>query len=85
MEIAEGYERLRAEVLTGRVAQCRGLGILLKGGLAAWMEASTRFEAPGTGPSQGASGDLALPEGLLGEVVTLLAAMVLSPRKELLA
>jgi len=77
---AERYEALRAHVVERRATASReGLVVLLRQGVAAWMEAWSRLPAP---PAPAVQTErqrpLPLPDEASAEVVRVLAAMTLS-------
>jgi len=75
VELAERYEQLRSRALDGRPDGFRlGLGVLLRGGMAAWMHAWD-----GMGPvARCAAPRPAGPPERAGEMVAVLAAMALA-------
>ena len=82
--LEEGYERLRREVLStnGRVTPAPGLGVFVRQGMVAWMKVyslcGTTIALP---PPRRSSDAVQLPRGLVGDVTTILAGMVIA-RKE---
>ncbi len=81
---AERYEALRAHAVQRRAAASRdGLVVLLRQGVAAWMEAWSTLPAPGRPPVQTErQGPSPLPDEASAEVVRVLAAMTLSHIQE---
>lgn len=81
---AERYEALRAHVAQRRAAASReGLAVLLRQGVAAWMEAWSRLPAPPVPAVQTECQRLLpLPDDASAEVVRVLATMTLSHIQE---
>jgi len=82
---AEAYEELRHQVLQphGRIRSLEGRGVLMRCGLAAW--AQVRAAALPAQPPESrtpAAGELPVPAALGGELVKLLAGLILSTRQE---
>ena len=77
---AERYEALRAHAAPRRAPASReGLAVLLRQGVAAWMEAWSRLAAPPAPPVQTERRRPSpLPDEASAEVVRVLAAMTLS-------
>ena len=78
-ELAQGYEALRAQAL-GRIpaTRPRGLAVLARSGLPAWMSALAPSACPDiAGPARG-TGQNGSPNGVNGELVRLLAEMVMA-------
>lgn len=85
--LAHGYEQMRAEVLGGSHGgvRSRGLAILMREGLSAWIRAlSSRDGASEMGGSAGAELHPGDP-GLQDEVVMVLAEMALASQAGALA
>ena len=78
--LREGYEALRDEVLEGR-ARGLGLALLLREGMAAWIHAGERA-IPAPVPSRPSHSEPGLPDGVHGEVVSVLAEMALTTYRE---
>lgn len=78
---------LRARAVAHHAAASRdGLVVLLRQGVAAWMEAWSRLPAPGTPPAQTErQRPSPLPAEASPEVVRILAAMTLSHIQEVQA
>jgi len=78
------YEALRTHVVDRRaLASHDGLVVLLRQGLAAWMEAWSRLPAPPASPVQTErQRPSRLPDDASAEVVRVLAAMTLSHIEE---
>lgn len=81
---AERYEVLRAYAVAPEVSASRdGLVVLLREGVAAWMEACSRWPVPWTPPVRNVrQWPSPLPEAASPEVVRILAAMTLSHLQE---
>jgi hypothetical protein len=84
---AERYEVLRARAVARHAAASHdGLVVLLRQGVAAWMDAWSRLPAPGTPPAPPAQTERQrpspLPDEASPEVVRILAAMTLSHIQE---
>ena len=81
---AERYEGLRVYGVERRTAASRdGLVVLLRQGVAAWMEARSRQSGPPPRPAQvDPQRQLHLPKDVRAEVVGVLAAMTLSHIQE---
>jgi len=78
-EHAARYEVLRRHVMArqGAIA-CYGLVVLLRQGVAAWMDVASQVPAPAQRSAKDASRSLQpLPAGSSAEVVRVLAAMTL--------
>ena len=78
------YEDLRRRVLIGKTWGSRlGLALLLREGIAAWMEGWSLYPGvvPPVEPEHGLPEE-ALPDGRCADVVRLLAQMVLSGLEE---
>jgi hypothetical protein len=76
-ELMHAYEALRAEALGQLPALTpRGRGVLLRGGLVAWMRALPPLAAPPAGRSRAAAPVTAPADGRR-ELVDVLAAMAL--------
>ena len=78
--LREGYETLRDEALKGR-AHGLGLALLLREGMAAWIRAGERA-IPEPVPCRSSRAGPGLPDGVHGEVATVLAEMALSTYRE---
>ena len=79
MNLRHRYEELRGQVLEGAPSGCRmGLALMLREGMAGWIEGWAAAEAPETVSRRPGSASPAspLPDGR-GEVVHVLAAMAL--------
>lgn len=79
------YEQLRQQVLgrSSATSWAQGLALLMRAGMKAWMEAWEHCSANAPAKPQDALGcDEIIPQGMHSEVVTILAAMVLSGRQE---
>ena len=79
------YEALRNLAINHQARVARhGLAVLLRQGIAAWMEAWSTM--PGPSPPRSAPGEsprsFPLPDGASVEVVRVLAAMALGHRQE---
>ena len=75
------YEALRAYAIARHTPPSRdGLVILLRHGLAAWMEAWSKLPAPRPMPAQASA--LPMPDETSVEVVHVLASMTLSHVQE---
>jgi hypothetical protein len=72
----QGYEGLRQEVIDGSVGLTYGLAILLRQGMASWLEALGAGTDPSPEPALEQSPVL-LPGGAKDQVVRLLAEIVL--------
>ena len=83
-EHAERYEVLRAHAVAPHASASRdGLVVLLRQGVAAWMDAWSRLPAPWTPPAPTERQRPApLPDDTSPEVVRILAAMTLSHIQE---
>lgn len=68
------YEQLRGVALGTGAVSGRGLGLILRGGLAAWMRAAGTVPVSCVGSSASASGP---PQAVSG-MVTLLSQMVMT-------
>jgi len=84
-EHAARYETLRSQAIDGHALVARhGLTVLLRQGMAAWMEAW--FQVPVSSPSRSARDErprsFPLPDGASLEVVRVLTAMALGHRQE---
>ncbi len=79
--IRADYEQLRRYALGEPGGVPRGLALLVRRGLKAWMEACTLAVRPTTKPSIIAGAELRVPAGLVNEVVCILAGMGLSARR----
>ena len=81
---AERYEVLRADAVERHASASRdGLVVLLRQGVAAWMDAWSRSPAPWTPPAQTErQRPSPLPDDASPEVVRILAAMTLSHIQE---
>lgn len=78
------YEELRQyaverQILAGRL----GLAVLLRQGLAAWVEQWSKMPAPTPAPSVEISRQSPLPDETSADVINLLAAMALGHMQEL--
>jgi len=84
VEHAARYEALRASAIERPVPAARdGLVVLLRQGVAAWMDAWSRLPAPPPRPTQDEGQLLSpLPDGTSAEVVRILAAMALGHIQE---
>jgi len=78
--LREGYEVLRKQALEGRAGGL-GLALLLREGMAAWIHAGERA-IPAPVPPRPARPDPGLPDGVHGEIVTVLAGMALTTYRE---
>lgn len=78
--LREGYEALRDEALEGR-ARGLGLALFLREGMAAWIHAGARA-IPAPVPSRPPRSESGLPDGVHGDVVTVLAGMALTTYRE---
>jgi hypothetical protein len=82
-ELAARYEALRAHAVQSHVPGSReGLVVLLRHGLAAWMEVWSTLPAPPALPKDERRRPPALPAGAGAEVVHILAAMTLGQIQE---
>jgi len=81
---AARYETLRAYALERHAPASRdGLVVLLRQGVAAWMDAWSRLSAAPTRPMRAGGGQASsLPDGASAEVVRILAAMTLGHIQE---
>jgi hypothetical protein len=75
-ELVARYEELRARILGGDVPGGLGLALLMRRGVAAWIEGWSTVPALPRCPPAGAAVP-PLPGALLGEVVLVLAGMAL--------
>ena len=83
-EHAARYEALRRHVMErqGAVA-CYGLAVLLRQGVAAWMDVASKVPAPAVRSARDDNGSPhTLPGGSSAEVVRVLAAMTLEHIQE---
>ena len=83
-EHAARYEALRRHAIEPHdVPMAReGLAVLLRQGVAAWIEAWSRLPAPGLRATQDEREKPPLPDGASAEVVRVLAAMALGHIEE---
>ena len=73
---AQGYERLRRHaVRPGTGHDRRGLGVVVRHGVAAWLRAFAELPATAS-PPQPDVPDATLPDGLQGPAVDILVEMV---------
>ena len=81
------YEALRNHALQRDVSVTRhGLAVLLRQGVAAWMEAWSKMPPPSPQPAKDESPrPCPLPDGSSAEVVRILAAMTLGYMQEVCA
>ncbi len=81
--LEKGYEILRQQVLSkaGRPDPAPGLGIFLRQGMVTWMKAYSLC-SPTLPLPPPCSSDSGIPAGLVGEITTILASIVLA-RKEI--
>lgn len=81
------YEALRNHALQRDASVARhGLAVLLRQGVAAWMEAWSKMPSPSPQPAKDESPrPCPLPEGSSAEVVRVLAAMTLGYMQEVCA
>jgi hypothetical protein len=86
--LVERYEALRQDVIAGdgRGRTVRGLALLMRRGMAAWMrcigDEAKSAEQPATA---GAASDLRLPVGIEPHLIAILATMVMTTALEDLA
>lgn len=86
--LIERYEALRQDVVAGdgRGRMVRGLALLMRRGMAAWMrgigDEAKAAERPATA---GAASDLRMPVGIEPHLIAILATMVLTTALEDLA
>jgi hypothetical protein len=78
------YEELRRhaverQILAGRL----GLAVLLRQGLAAWVEQWSKMPAPTSAPSAQISRPSPLPDDTSADVINVLAAMALGHLQEI--
>ncbi len=80
--LEEGYEILRQQVLSnpGCLEPARGLGVFLRQGMVTWMKAYSLCSP--TLPLPPPRPNAEVPAGLVGEITTILAGIVLA-RKEI--
>lgn len=79
--LVERYEELRERVLRGTTAGCRlGLALLLREGMAGWLEGWARC-ADAAPPTSSPAASTPSHEGARGELVRVLAAMALGGLK----
>lgn len=83
-EHASRYEALRTHTLEQhRVPAARdGLAVLLRGGVAAWMDAWSRVPTPAVRTTEDHRHRPSLPDGASAEVIRVLAAMALGHIQE---
>lgn len=83
-EHAARYEALRCRALDPHraLAARDGLAVLLREGVAAWMQAWSRLPAPAVQAAQDGRERPPLPDGTSAEVVRVLAAMALGHIQE---
>jgi hypothetical protein len=75
--LADAYERLRHHALevSTRGGGLQGLAILIRKGMAAWMQAHAAAATPAV--SHSANNGMRIPPGVQPEVIDVLAAMAL--------
>lgn len=72
------YEELRRQAVERQVLASRfGLAVLLRQGLAAWVDQWSKMPAPTPAPSAEISRPSPLPDGSQAEVIHVLATMAL--------
>ncbi len=77
------YEELRRHVVDQQILAGRfGLAVLLRQGLAAWVDQWSKMPAPTPAPSAEISRPSPLPDDSQAEVINVLAAMALGHLQE---
>ena len=82
--LVDAYEQLRHDAITppARGGGLRGLAILIRNGMAAWMHACATAAAASTAAPPAAGNGVRMPPGVPREVIDVLAAMALTAAME---